>query len=334
MLFGSGGVLEVGIGLIFTFLVVSLITGAIIEGITSLVGWRANTLKSGVQSLLNDPNFTGLARQLYAHAAINPRGTPTTPEAGKPSYIEKAQFAGALMDILGLSSVVAAAPQAPAATAGPPALTTPLTDAVNTSIGPAAAAVPGAAGANPQIAQLINGIIERNLGDPAKVKAEIESWFDNAMDRLSGHYKRWMQFLSFVIALLLAIVLNVDSIIIAKAVWQQPILVEHLKPPAGAPAGPSAPAGPAAAAAALTTLDSYLPIGWPNGLFVTTDEKGEPLAQIGKRGWLLAAFGWLITAIATLFGAPFWFDALQKVTRLKGAGPSPDEKKTREAAAT
>jgi hypothetical protein len=37
--------------------------------------------------------------------------------------------------------------------------------------------------------------------------------------------------------------------------------------------------------------------------------------------------GWLVTALATLFGAPFWFDVLQSVTRLKGAGPSPMERK-------
>lgn len=43
-------------------------------------------------------------------------------------------------------------------------------------------------------------------------------------------------------------------------------------------------------------------------------------------------FGWLITALASLFGAPFWFDALQQIIRLKGAGPSPSEKGTNAAA--
>jgi len=47
----------------------------------------------------------------------------------------------------------------------------------------------------------------------------------------------------------------------------------------------------------------------------------------------IAALGWLVTAVATLFGAPFWFDALQKITRLKGSGPSPAEKKENVAAA-
>ena len=44
--------------------------------------------------------------------------------------------------------------------------------------------------------------------------------------------------------------------------------------------------------------------------------------------------GWLITAVAALFGAPFWFDALQSIVRLKGAGPSPDEKATNRAASS
>jgi hypothetical protein len=41
----------------------------------------------------------------------------------------------------------------------------------------------------------------------------------------------------------------------------------------------------------------------------------------------------LITAFAALFGAPFWFDTLQLIIRLKGAGPSPQEKKSGAAAA-
>lgn len=36
--------------------------------------------------------------------------------------------------------------------------------------------------------------------------------------------------------------------------------------------------------------------------------------------WLYILTGWLITAIATVFGAPFWFDTLQKFVQLRGAG--------------
>jgi uncharacterized membrane protein YedE/YeeE len=30
--------------------------------------------------------------------------------------------------------------------------------------------------------------------------------------------------------------------------------------------------------------------------------------------------GWLIVAGAALFGAPFWFDTLQRITQLRGVG--------------
>ena len=36
--------------------------------------------------------------------------------------------------------------------------------------------------------------------------------------------------------------------------------------------------------------------------------------------WIFAIAGWIITALSTLFGAPFWFDALQKFVQLRGAG--------------
>jgi len=36
--------------------------------------------------------------------------------------------------------------------------------------------------------------------------------------------------------------------------------------------------------------------------------------------WLLKLLGWLITAAALTFGAPFWFDVLGKLARVRNAG--------------
>jgi hypothetical protein len=41
-----------------------------------------------------------------------------------------------------------------------------------------------------------------------------------------------------------------------------------------------------------------------------------------------AIIGWLITATAALFGAPFWFDLLQQFIRLRGTGPKPEASTT------
>jgi hypothetical protein len=332
-------VLEVGIALIFTFLTISLISGAIVEAIASGLKWRANTLLSGIKELLNDPDFKGLAQELYAHASINPRGpgTKTSKPAykNKPTYIDKEQFANALMDITGLSAAIAGAapPLPPGAHLVPPTEVDKLKDAVDNKISPPAAAAAAPAGpANPQITQLLHGIIDRTLGNPQEIKTELANWFDNGMDRLSGAYKRKTQLVNFSIALIVSAFLNVDSITITKAVWEQPALLATLK----VDKSPSMED-------ALKYLNANLPVGWSHAWFEweKKDANGNPIKENGNPKFEFAwpslgvgFAGWLITAIATLFGAPFWFDTLQKVTRLKGAGPSPEEKKENRAAAS
>lgn len=61
---------------------------------------------------------------------------------------------------------------------------------------------------------------------------------------------------------------------------------------------------------------TQLPVGWPEG----------PPHAIG----LSMLFGWLLTAIAVSFGAPFWFDTLNQFVRLRAGGPKVDEKNAAE----
>jgi hypothetical protein len=93
------------------------------------------------------------------------------------------------------------------------------------------------------------------------------------------------------------------------------------------------PADAANVGSTLQKLGAQLPMGWPNGhLFMKLDGSGRetPLAWADLAE---AVLGWLITAFASLFGAPFWFDPLQSVARLKGAGPSPAERASGRAVA-
>ena len=69
-MFGSS-ILEVVIGVIFIYLLLSLISSAINEFISSLVNKRGENLFEGIKNLLNDPNFTGLAQKLYHHGLVD-----------------------------------------------------------------------------------------------------------------------------------------------------------------------------------------------------------------------------------------------------------------------
>jgi hypothetical protein len=285
-MFGST-ILDLAIGLIFTFLIISLVTSAATEMVASALSWRASTLLQGIKDMLNDPQFTGLALALYNHGLVNPRSNGNASGqaqlSAQPSYIDPKQFADALIDLTG---VAAGATNA----ADVQAKVTAMQAKIN-------AAVP-----DPQIRGVLDGIVTRAGADIDRVRTGIADWFDNAMDRVSGVYKRKTQLWSLVIALILVILLNVDSIKIAQTLWDQPTLVKDLPPAA---AGETV-------AQALQQLQSLgLPFGW--------DQPAVSYFQSGVN-WLFVIFGWLITAVATLFGAPFWFDTLQRFVQLRGTG--------------
>src|SRR5436305_8223650 len=110
-MFGSS-VLDVAIGIVFIYLVLSMICTTINEGFATIVNKRGANLFEGIKNLLNDPAFTGLAQQVYSHGlvdgisqnAINPNKSNRL-----PSYMSSKTFALALLDVLGTHGVVAAA---------------------------------------------------------------------------------------------------------------------------------------------------------------------------------------------------------------------------------
>jgi len=73
----------------------------------------------------------------------------------------------------------------------------------------------------------------------------------------------------------------------------------------------------------VTTIQGYgLPIGWtmlpPSSL---GEIPGLVWGEVCAHPTHIA--GWFIMAIASLFGAPFWFDTLQRFVQLRGTGDKP-----------
>src|SRR5689334_25214643 len=109
-MFGSV-VLELALGVVFVFLLVSLLVSAATELIAAFMRWRATNLWKGLRAMLGD----GVQEQLYQHPLIKTLITPTTaspwgtrwlfklpgfrrlwPETKGPSYIPSRAFAFAL----------------------------------------------------------------------------------------------------------------------------------------------------------------------------------------------------------------------------------------------
>ena len=87
-------ILDVAIGLIFMWLILSIATMSIQEWIASYLKWRAKDLETAIQRLLGDKVW---AEQLYNHPLIEGLSKKT---GIKPSYIPANKFALALFDIV------------------------------------------------------------------------------------------------------------------------------------------------------------------------------------------------------------------------------------------
>src|ERR1700748_2112946 len=101
-MFGSE-MLDIAIGMIFVYLLLSLICSSINELIERQLKNRAADLEAGLRELLGDDTGTGLVAELYQHGMINGlfKGDyKPTDQSNLPSYIPARNFALAIMSIV------------------------------------------------------------------------------------------------------------------------------------------------------------------------------------------------------------------------------------------
>jgi len=318
-MFGSQ-ILEVAIGVIFIYLLASIICTAIREGVESWMQARASYLEHAIRELLHDRSGTGLASALYSHPLIYglfsgeykpsdaKKALGLTRGGNLPTYIPSRSFAVALMDI------AARGAQTDAVSADPNAPPISL-DSIRANI---------ANLQNHAVQRVLLSAIDAAQGDINKLQTNLEAWFDSAMDRISGRYKKLTQQILFVIGLLVAVGLNIDSLRLADYLYRND----------AARAATVAQAQVAATDTGYTQhkydqakgdLEAlHLPIGWQgNWVFA------NPMTY----GWWAFTgplLGWLFTAFAATLGAPFWFDMLNKVMVIRST-VKPHEKSPEEA---
>ena len=145
--------------------------------------------------------------------------------------------------------------------------------------------------------------------------------------------------MTFVIALIAAFVVNLDTIRVGTFLWEQPALAEKLKlasieEPRPTDTERAIKTGEQLFAAMNASRKRASRLDGRPVIFSTSKTnhgQWQAFWVASPSVWYRPLLGWFITAVAALFGAPFWFDMLQSIIRLKGAGPSPDEKANRAA---
>lgn len=160
-------------------------------------------------------------------------------------------------------------------------------------------------------------------------RTRIERWFEMAMQRNTGIYKKKAQIFSLLSAMAVTISLNVDSIDLANYLYNNPAEAARIAD---------------IAESSLKDIENHrglyttsnetekhieeirtyvekvnsleLPIGWTNKAYVEFKKDGRSI--------FASITGWIITIFSVSLGAPFWFDTLNKLVNLRAAGKMPN----------
>jgi len=292
-MFGST-ILDVAIGMVFVYLLISLICSSLNELIEAKLKYRAKDLEKGITNLLGD---SGLVQRLYAHPLVK----ALYKQGDKPSYIPSQTFSLALWNLAtyaqeGKDAAVAVTRSLP-------------------EIRKAVAGLPDEGGLKDLKVSLLT-LMDEAGNDLDRARKNVERWYDDAMDRASGWYKRRTQWILLVLGLAFAAALNIDSLKIADQLYLDTPKREAIV---------SAAQGYAAAAKTAGTMQDAgveanyskikklgFPLGWSQEEFPRKDKQGN----VDYAGWVsaivLKLLGLLATALAVSLGAPFWFDVLNK----------------------
>lgn len=314
-------VIDIGLGLIFVYLLLSIICTAANELIAGLLKLRARTLAAGVNNLLENKGVPDLKKNFYNHPLIK----SLYKQNRKPSYIPSRTFALVLLDLI-----------APVNISGPKAMVD-----IRTRI----EGLPE----NSDIRKTLLILIDEAGDSVQRLRSNIETWFNDAMARVSGSYKRRTQSIILVLAIVVTAASNADTIQIAKALSNDPLLREALVAQAQEFAKQEATMGPTHGAQPsyqgtgvgsrmeeeenvtqpqLNSDSSESPSNRIRETFREFQQLGIPLGWKSQpQGWEWAnkIVGLLLTALSASLGAPFWFDKLKKVVNIRATGPSPEE---------
>lgn len=279
-------IIDVALGLVLFYIVLSLVVSAVQEWVASLFGLRAKNLRAGLENLIDGPGpGAEFARMVYDHPLVK-----NMARAKKlPSYIAPETLSTVLLE------VVAQKELEKSYSACTPDQVRELVEQIDPES---------------PLKRILEAFVDDSASVQEGLKKRVAEWFDEGMIRVSGWYKRRVKVLRVVISAVVTMLTNASTVQVATELWKNDALRTTLAQQAVEVADEGTEA---IGDDSLEQLRSF-PIGW------RTDSDGAIIWPDGWLAWLATLIGWLITVAAVSLGAPFWFDLLGKVANLRGSG--------------
>lgn len=336
--------LDVAIGTVFLFLLLTFIASAVLETTSRAMNWRARNLYEAIAIMLEGSELVELAdvvhnpmvvalgrdaRSISRLDILERMGWRMLDDRVPPSYIPPATFSGTVLEVL-LRKAAASLP----------------TERHSVELSPDGAikAIRVVVGTQLNSSDALSSVLITTLATQGSsiqaIRLSLEKWFNDSMDRASGWYKRRTQSFLLCFGLLTAFSCNIDTIAVVQWLWKsdaarQAVLVaatnyEKQGPPGSKPVAGYGSDDPDYTVMAKRVADAdqkiyelQYPIGWifnakPSNLLRSWQFERTNRSRLSQ--YLL---GCLITAIAISMGSTFWFNALENLINIRASGPKP-----------
>lgn len=317
--------LDLIIGLVFIYFLLSLICVSLQELKSTWKKERSQNLKKWITDTFNDKSANGnLGDKLWKNIMVD----GLTQEGREASYIPKEVFVSALLDEIYYGSDDSDTEKClenenQEKTDEKKVFKDPYDfHSLWESINNPAVCLPR------PFQRVIRQVYAESHQNLETFRVRLERWFEMAMERNSGTYKKKAQSFTFFSAILVTVFLNVDSIKLASHFYDNPDEAKRIADQAEVYINQNPTLSTIKEKELKETLNTIqadikqikelkLPIGWEGYEWVGFTMEG--FKTIGK---LLP--GWIITIFAVSLGAPFWFDTLNKLVNLRAAGKMPN----------
>lgn len=280
------------VGIAFVMLLFSVLASHLTEIVATWLGLRGVVLYRSIAEMFQCACFRD---QIYRHPLLQSvsigRGRMSVQ---KPSYIDPKVFALVVMNL----GIVFTEPEHNI---------------------PGSTSIREDLGENPN--KILTTLVGNTFGSVTATQAILEQWFTTCTKRISGTYKRVTFPLLLLFSVLIVAAFDVDVVRIATRLYYDPSLRTVTVQQAQ---GVTKNDQNIDVSQALAHLQ--LPLGWGSGKkspqMVGSDVVPADGAEYFVRHPFLASLGLLLAAGLLSLGAPFWFDMANKITNVRGVGPS------------
>lgn len=358
----SLGILDLVIGLFFIYFLFSVICTSVVEGFSQFFNWRSNSLERWMIDLFNEKSKTPRTLSNYIQAvctkvkvawtkfriwlAVDPSNAAAdedalgkqlanhylirglTRQGSKPDYIPAHVFSSALFSFVhSIMNQNHSVPYDPIR----------LKRAIEGSP------------LKQELKEYLLQAFEESQGSITLARKRLETWFDDSMEGLIEAYKKRTRVCAFLVAMLIAGLANVDTIVLAKYLYEHPSQAAILAGAAEKETKDSTLYKQVEKSMAV--IEKNLKQNAADSISLAVIQQARNNLQLAKNqydtqnsmlkaiglplGWegcdkkaccfpcLSKVLGLLLTTLALTLGAPFWFDMINKLVNIRSSGNKP-----------